>query len=73
MTIQTIELNPKNVYTICVEVGDMEPKQVNQYISDVKRLYAELGIKSICVPMRNGVSTVEIVELPCYITEEETK
>jgi hypothetical protein len=63
MEIQTIEMDPNKVYSIIVEVGDMNVTQVYDYLSRVKSMYEEKGINAVYSIMQHGVPMLTINEI----------
>lgn len=69
MIIKTIELDTNKVYSISVEVGDMDRVSVKEHLQEVKELYEGLGIKAIYSAMRNGFPLITINEILPAIKE----
>ena len=63
MEIQTIEMDPSKVYSIIVEVGDMNKAEVADYLKRVRSMYEEKGISAIYSIMQHGVSMLTINEI----------
>ena len=69
MEIKTIEMDTDKVYSIIVEVGDMPKNEVVDYLSRVKSLYEERGIKAVYSAMSFGVPVITINEILPAIKE----
>ena len=63
MDIKAIELDTNKVYSILVEVGDMDREAVNEHLQRVKALYKGLGIKAVYSATKNGVPVITINEI----------
>ena len=55
MNIEAIELDTNKVYSILVEVGDMDKEAVIEHLEKVKSLYEGLGIKAVYSAIKYGV------------------
>lgn len=63
MNIKAIELDTNKVYSILVEVGDMDREAVMEHLQEVKSLYERLGIKAVYSATINNVPIITINEI----------
>lgn len=63
MNIKAIELDTNKVYSILVEVGDMDREAVMEHLQEVKSLYEGLGIKAVYSATINNVPIITINEI----------
>ena len=71
MEIQTIEMDPNKVYSIIVEVGDMNKAEAVDYLKSVRSMYEEKGINAIYSIMQHGVPMLTINEIPSAVEEQQ--
>lgn len=63
MDIKAVELDTNKVYSILVEVGDMDREAVLEHLQEVKTLYEGLGIKAVYSATKCGFPIVTINEI----------
>ena len=69
MNIQAIELDTNKVYSILVEVGDIDKEAVKEHLQEVKALYERVGVKAVYSATKNGIPVVTINEILPTIKE----
>ena len=69
MTEKIIEMDPNKVYSIIIEVQDMNKDEVMNHLKRVKSMYEEHGIKAIYSAMSYGVPFLTINEILPAIKE----
>lgn len=63
MDTKAIELDTNKVYSILVEVGDMDKASVHEHLQKVKALYEGLGIKAVYSATKYGFPVITINEI----------